>query len=145
MRMTCILKVACVTIGIFVSDITYAAPINYDEATEGDLLHTHDTPQYLTLDIGKNVVSGTMKWAISGSDRDDIAFIIPGETYVTSIRYIANLDPIGTGTIKNVRYILYRDEWYPGVGDLGSEEITFPANRYNLFRSSLPLGEGKYL
>ena len=118
-----------------------AAPIAYDERSDGDLTFSNPYPTTFTLDVGTNTVSGNSYWTTlncpSFCDRDAYAFSVPAGTYVTSI---TRESTVNFGSIpSDARWTLRTGD---GVGTEGNElEIAFAASTYVSEVVPLPTGD----
>lgn len=145
-----------------------ADPINYNEAADGDLPDVNSwltNPQFFTLDLGTNTISGSETIAFENpdheSDSDLIAFKIPIDMMLRTIQ-ISVTNPKGDAFIDDIslettRYESNRtftslDIWLAGIipftDKLGTgSDIPLFEGQYAIFRSgwSGGLSQGQYV
>jgi hypothetical protein len=67
-------------------------PLDYDEATNGDLSNDPAAPTPLTLAPGTNTISGTVTNSAAADQRDFITFSIPRHHQLTALRLVSYRD-----------------------------------------------------
>lgn len=153
MRWLCSLILA----GALIPTTAGAATISYNETVNGDLASQPSVSGELdifTLGIGENTFSGEVTFSSQVdsmnnnlSDYDSIAFKLPSDTRLTSIKIDTSSLPGGFGReFSDTRYELSDS---PGVnssfGDLISDvSVPIPSTNLSLFEPVLPLDSGNY-
>ena len=132
---------------------SYAAPITYDEAVDGDLPNQSGSPSlppsvFFTFDIGVNSFTGTMIWGGAGvpgaQDTDIVPFIIPSGLELISVTYsVFNLRGDSDLVLTN-QYLYVYNSSYGNRSVIGSEVHTAPFSNLPYFVSLMPLSEGIY-
>lgn len=128
-----------------------AAPINYNEATDGDLLDISawlSNPQFFTLDLGTNTISGSETNASDNlnheSDSDLIAFKIPVDMMLSSVT-LSVANPQGDALIE---YISFETTRYESNRTFTSLNIWLAGNVPFTDKlgtgTDIPLFEGQY-
>jgi len=144
----CLLFTLCF---VFFAGAVIAAPINYDESSDGDLgydLYYPAIPSFFVLDIGVNRFAGTetLMHNSSGSDSDIVHFTIPDGLFVSSISFASqNIDL----TNLNYAYPEYDLKLYDEnhVWSASAEFFKiddWPFQESSTFSSQLPLTAGNY-
>jgi hypothetical protein len=131
---------ACIILNIFPFTSVSAAIVTYDEANDGDLVHTGNiltTTIIGTFDQGLNTVSGSLSWPDGGTpDVDPFRFIIPTDHYVESL--IVNFN----STVSTASFCFLLTDSVTSIGEQcyeGSDSIPL-----TLFPSLMPLGADTY-
>jgi hypothetical protein len=72
--------------------LTGCAPLDYDEAVDGDLSNEAGTPTALTFNLGDNTITGSVTTSAPADTRDFITFTIPHGLQLSALRLLSYRD-----------------------------------------------------
>jgi hypothetical protein len=132
--------------------MTFAAPIVYDEAVDGDLPPKAINAPVLPLGIGTNRVSGTVRWAYDftgapeSDDWDAFAFSIPFGAALSHIGLEIRRLPGSTGLVEHIIFRLLDSTLTEDTasGGIGEAAVRFPPAAHDVFSANVPLRSGLY-
>jgi hypothetical protein len=119
----------------------HAIPLIYTETAHGDLPESVSETPLLEMNVGRNVVGGSLTLGFTVSDRDTIHFTVPTGAQLTDVSLDIGLLPGGTGVFDQVIFELHTG------GDLflSQSRVAVPGNDTALFDDLPPLGAGDYI
>ena len=106
---------ALVVLGVgSVAAVASAAPVNYNESTDGDLKTYDGVLPTFTLDSGVNLISGTISFdGVNQSDYDSFAFVVPSNLSVVGGSIALN-ETDGTAALASNFWVFSSDSTEDG-------------------------------